>query len=128
MGQTKFQIVTNNPLVREQYEGVYAIEFLETLDIQQIMMKVRDMCMEGYELLTHPLSGSVKPGETPYKSVLMSLHKGPADLNGFELAEMAVEACEKFKTMDKYRSPSVLDDFQLVDYTLISSGISSAIA
>lgn len=83
MGQQKFQIVTNNPLVRERYEEQFEIVFFEDLPIQDFMMKVRDMCMEGYELLTHPLSGSVKPGETPYKSVLMSSHKGPADLNGF---------------------------------------------
>lgn len=128
MGQQKFQIVTNNPLVRERYEDSFDVIFFEDLPIQDFMMKVRDMCMDGHELLTHPLSGSVKPGETPYKSVLVSAHKGQADLNGLKLAETAMNAVEKFKFMDKHWSPSVLDDFQLVDYTLISSGIESATA
>ncbi len=121
----KFQIVTNNPLVRERYGEMFEVTFLD-VSIKSIMETVRDMCLDGHELLTHPLSGSVKPGETPYKSILVSLHKGSADMDGYKKCQTAVDACEKFKDMDKFRSPSVLDDFQLVDYTLISSGIESA--
>lgn len=123
--QIKFQIVTNNPLVRERYGDTHDVKFLD-VSIEQIMETVRDLCLSGHELLTHPLSGSVKPGETPYKSILVSSHKGQADMDGYKKCQAAVDACAKFKTMDKYRSPSVLDDFQLVDYTLISSGIQSA--
>ncbi len=120
-----FQIITNNPLVEKTYSSEYKIVFCD-ITISQIMEKARNMCLEGYELLTHPLSGSVKPGETPYKSIMLSLHKGPVDMSGCQLAENAMDACEKFKHQDKYRSPSALEDFQLIDCTLISSGIESA--
>ena len=124
----KFKIITNNPRVRDTYQDEYEVVFLD-VTIKEIMQTVRDLCAEGYELLTHPLSGSVKPGETPYKSVLVSQHKGQVtDINGYRLAESAMNACDKFAAMHKDWSPGVLDDFQLVDYTLISSGIESAIA
>lgn len=123
----KFSIITNNPLVVKNYEGTYDVQFFD-ISIKEIMQKVRDLCGEGHELLTHPLSGSVKPGETPYKSVLVSKEKTcKCDTSGFQLAQTAMDACDKFATMHKDWSPSVLDDFQLVDYTLITSGIESAV-
>ncbi len=127
MYQQKFQIVTNNPMVFDEFGKSYDVNFLGDYSIKQIMMEVRDMCINGHELLTHPLSGSVKPGETPYKSVLISKETGKPDYSGAELADAATQACEKFASMHKDWSPSVLDDFQLVDYTLISSGIESAV-
>lgn len=123
----KFKIVTNNPMVRDHYQDDFEVMFLDC-SIKEVMQTVRDLCAEGYQLLTHPLSGSVKPGETPYKSVLVSQQKGQTDADGFRLAESAMSACDKFSQMHKEWSPSVLDDFQLVDYTLISSGIESAVA
>ena len=122
-----FTIVTNNPLVRDKYEDCYKIEFFD-ITIKEIMQKVRDLCGEGHELLTHPLSGSVKPGETPYKSVLVASKKGRTDSSGYLMAQRAMDACDKFSSMHKDWSPGVLDDFKLVDYTLISSGIESATA
>lgn len=121
----KFSIITNNPMVEENYHEIYDVQFFD-IPIKDIMQKVRDLCGEGHELLTHPLSGSVKPGETPYKSVLVSTEAGKSDTEGFLMAQTAMEACDKFTAMHKEWSPSVLDDFQLVDYTLISSGIESA--
>lgn len=121
----KFQIVTNNPYVSEQYEGVYPILY-QTCSIKEILNIIRDMSYSGHKLLTHPLSGSVKPGETPYKSVLMSLDVGEVDAESVKLCESALMTADKFDAMNKDWSPSVLDDFQLVDYTLISSGIESA--
>ena len=123
----KFSIITNNPLVVKSYESDYDVQYFD-IPIKEIMQKVRDLCGEGHELLTHPLSGSVKPGETPYKSVLVAQTKGKCDTQGYQLAQTAMEACDKFTSMHKDWSPSVLDDFQLVDYTLISSGIESAVA
>ena len=125
--EMKFSIITNNPLVVKFYEGDFDVQYFD-ISIKEIMQKVRDLCGEGHELLTHPLSGSVKPGETPYKSVLVSAETGKCDVEGYQMAQTAMEVCDKFSSMHKEWSPSVLDDFQLVDYTLISSGIESATA
>jgi hypothetical protein len=47
------------------------INFIET-DMTGVLVYVRDKIHKGHKLLTHPLSGSIKPNESPYKSVLIS--------------------------------------------------------
>ena len=65
---TGFMIITNNPLVQEKLGEDYHVEY-EELSYEDTLKKVQKMIFQGYKLLTHPLSGSVKPNETPYKSV-----------------------------------------------------------
>lgn len=121
-----FKIVTNNPLVKETLENEYHIEFVEC-SYEEILRKVRDYIYEGYELLTHPLSGSVKPNETPYKSIMVSEKKEKLDLRSMEIIEYAIQSCKKFQfKSDKY-APEVYEDFQVVDLKLIESAIPSAI-
>ena len=56
----RFIIITNNTMVRDEFEGKYQVEY-EDLSYEDTLKKVRDRVQEGYKLLTHPLSGSVKP-------------------------------------------------------------------
>ena len=107
-----FKIVTNNPLVKETLENEYHIEFVEC---------------SYEEILTHPLSGSVKPNETPYKSIMVSEKKEKLDPRSMEIIEYAIQSCKKFQfKSDKY-APEVYEDFQVVDLKLIESAIPSAI-
>lgn len=62
---TGFMIITNNPLVKEKLGEDYHVEY-EELSYEDTLKKVQKMIFQGYRLLTHPLSGSVKPNETPY--------------------------------------------------------------
>ncbi|MEG0108857.1 MAG: GrdX family protein [Lachnospiraceae bacterium] len=121
----KFQIITNNPLVYEELKNEYEMLYLD-ITYKQILFKVRDMCHLGHKLLSHPLSGSVKPNETPYKSVMVSLKKEKIDIESIAIIENCIASCDKFEDLGKHWSEKVLDDFRLIDYTLISSGIASA--
>ena len=69
--------------------------------------------------MTHPLSGSVKPKETPYKSVLISERKEKVDGESVRLIENAILVCQKFQDKSKYYKEEVYKDFQLVDWTFI---------
>ena len=75
---SKYMVITNNPLVRSRLDDTHEVIYLE-LSYEELLKVVRDRIYEGHRLLTHPLSGSVKPKETPYKSVLISERKGAAD-------------------------------------------------
>ncbi|MFQ7312098.1 GrdX protein [Drancourtella sp. An210] len=120
-----FRIITNNPLVLEKLGDEYQVEYYE-ISYEDVLEKVRDEVYKGYRLLTHPLSGSVKPNETPYKSVMVSVSKSGADPDGMKIIENAIAACKKFEfKSDKYK-PQVYEDFRLIDYTLISSALPSA--
>jgi len=113
-------IVTNNPMVREKCAGKEEIEFHDT-DCLGVFTAVRDRIHLGHVLLTHPLSGSVKPGETPYKTVVITAEKGVLDEDSLSLIEQSIQTCLKLKAsiMKKGWSAKILADFQLIDYSLI---------
>lgn len=119
-----FVIITNNPLVNERLGKDFHVDF-EELSFEDTLRKVRNKIYEGYALLTHPLSGSVKPNETPYKSVMISQDRKGLDARSMQIIETAILACGKFQfKSDKYR-PEVYEDFQMIDCTLIESAIPS---
>ena len=110
-------LITNNPLVNEKYANKQETEFIDT-DFQSVLKVVRDRIHKGHKLLTHPLSGSVKPNENPYKSVLLSKSSAATDADSVMLVEQCIITAEKFekKTIhDKH-----LHDLQVVDLSLIS--------
>lgn len=125
MNRTSYLVVTNNPLVVEKLSATHDVSYLETT-YEGLLTAVRDRVHEGHVLLTHPLSGSVKPKETPYKSVLISKGQGPVDATSLELIEHALEACAKFEDKGARAGERALRDFQLIDWTLLESGIASA--
>ena len=103
MKKQEVLIVTNNPLVKEKIEGNYNIEFVDG-DIIDVMEKLRDMIHTGSVLLTHPLSGSIKPGQTPYKSVMIHIVRGNVDADSLLMIEDAIDNCKKFvKRADEFR-------------------------
>lgn len=117
--------MTNNPLVEEKFGGLYEV-CLHRTDFTGLLTEARDMVHRGALLLTHPLSGSVKPKETPYKSILLETGAHAVDLRSLEMIESAIAACGKFGDKAglyaKFR-PEVLDDFALIDCELITSAL-----
>ena len=125
MSRGNYIIVTNNPLVLEKHGYTHNVIYKE-VSYEGILRVVRDRIHEGHSLLTHPLSGSVKPNETPYKSIMISAERRRIDEGSVELIENAIQACGKFEfKSDRYR-PEVYEDFKLIDCTLIESGMASA--
>lgn len=123
--RTSYVIVTNNPLVVKNLENSREIIYKD-VSYEEILRETRDRIHEGHVLLTHPLSGSVKPNETPYKSILISRQRRDVDADSLKLIENAIQACRKFMMKaDKYK-PEVYQDFQLIDWTLLESAMASA--
>lgn len=113
-------IVTNNPKFLD-YMGKYDLKYLET-DYLGVLEFGRDYIHNNYELLTHPLYGSVKPYETVYRTLV--LEKGK-ELSFFSLnlIEEAILTARKFYEMNKELkwTPEILDDFQVIDKDLIDN-------
>ncbi len=122
----KSMIVTNNPSVFEKYAERRKVEYMEGKTYMEVLEHVRDMLHAGHKLLTHPLSGSVKPNETPYKSILVSLEtKETLDRDGILIMEDAILTVRKF--LGNFPTPNwterVLDDFRVVDLSLMENTI-----
>lgn len=123
--QNDYMIITNNPLVQKKLKESRTVTYKE-ISYEEVLKEVRDRIHQGHMLLSHPLSGSVKPNETPYKSIMISQRRGDVEQRSVELIENAIQACRKFEMKsDKYK-PEVYEDFQLIDWTLLESAMPSA--
>ena len=63
-----YMILTNNPLAARKLEGRRRVCYI-SVPYEELLREAEKKICQGYRLLSHPLSGSVKPKETPYKSV-----------------------------------------------------------
>lgn len=114
-------LITNNRLTQESYKNGCEIVFIES-SMKDVLMAVRDYIHKGHTLLSHPLSGSVKPGENPYKSVLISAQKTSAiDFDSLSIIENAIVTAGKFQLKYKNLTDEMRRDFEMVDYSLITS-------
>ena len=120
-----FLILTNNPLGPACMEGrgLYTVRFQPERSFREILVEARDLVYAGHVLYTHPLAGSVKPNETPYKSLIVSREPHGFDAQHGEMIASAIAVFDKFKPLGRTFPPSVLEDFQLIDYTLLAGAI-----
>jgi len=109
-------VITNNPMVRDGVSDEI-IEYAET-DYVGVLKIVRDRIHLGHRLVTHPLAGSMKPGETPYRTVLISKDKGALDEGALLMIEKSIETCMKFSAERVY-CEKIDKDFQLIDFSLV---------
>ena len=87
-----FEIITNNPLAFEKYRDIAC--FFDT-DVGGMFLHGRDRVHLGAKLINHPLSGSVKPNESPYKSLVLSNENGMVDFVSLKLIESAWDTLKK---------------------------------
>lgn len=116
-------IVTNNPLVKEKFEDK-KIMFFEVSYIG-ILEECRKMIHKGNRMLSHPLYGSVKPNETPYRTVIMTEGE-ELDYMSVELIEDAIATASKFQKNQRTPdwSESIMEDFQVIDLDIMTHTIS----
>lgn len=119
------QIITNNPTIRNHITSC-PIQFVDGA-IDAVFEQVRQLIInDKISLLTHPLSSSLKPNETVYKSVILTTTPGKAiDLTSLEMIERAALVHEKFqKNQHTPEWPqSILDDFALIDLDLMQQAL-----
>lgn len=119
-----YLIITNNPLIQSQYAND---ELVVVQKYQDVLFKVRDYVHQGHKLLSHPQAGSIKPYETPYRTVIMSSEQDALDFKSLHYIESALE---RFATLSssmglREYDERCINDFQVIDEGLVRSAISS---
>ncbi|WP_411682574.1 GrdX family protein [Clostridium thailandense] len=114
-------VVTNNPMSKEKLTKRCVIDYIEGTTID-VFKRVRDYIHKGHKLLTHPLMSSIKPNETPYRTVVISKDSVEViDVQSLNYIEEGIYSTEKF--IKEFGIPNwseqILEDFQLIDYDLI---------
>ncbi len=118
-----YLILTNNPLVAARLKDEFFVDYRAECTGREILIAVRDAVYMGHTLYTHPLAGSVKPGETPYKSVVISCVPRKFEVSRAEMIANAIITFDGVKQQNRILSEKILRDFQLIDYALLCSGI-----
>jgi len=123
-------IITNNSLVKELYlaENLSREYRLLKIDggIKEVLTQTRNICHTGGILLSHPLSGSIKPNQTPYKTVVLRLSELP-DVQSILIAEESLNKANSL--ISAHPMPcmpmNVLNDLSEIDLSLFKSFLSS---
>ena len=119
-------ILTNNPDVEESLKDKNVLRIDGTY--RDVLIRARDLVHQGHRLLTHPLMGSLKPNETPYRTIAVSSEKGALDTDSLLLIENAIETFDKFAQVTRpdrgINTPErMLADFRMIDLSLITSAL-----
>lgn len=127
----KSVMVTNNLRCLEKWEGKLSVDYSEQWSYLDVLLAARDYIHRGYFLLTHPLAGSVKPNQTPFKSVILSEEslEGAEDFRDLMLIEESIEAYHKFiknRPLPEWPEKS-LEDFRTIDLSLMEGVMSNPI-
>ncbi len=120
--------ITNNPMLLNR--GFSELEYhdIDVLGLFQIVMRE---VASGYQLLSHPLTGSIRPDITPYKTVLLSDKPGQIDPISVQLIGKAISYAEnlyQLRDVPIYQLWSAKErkDFQLVDLSIIEQALEVA--
>lgn len=120
-------IITNNKYVYEKYKDFTDIVFHEKYKYMEVLELTRDRIHKGHKLLTHPLSGSVKPNETPFKSIMISGDEEDLDIDSLRIIEDSILTTRKFLSNAKpvEWTDKVVEDFKTIDLALIDNVINN---
>lgn len=119
-----YTFVSNNPKIKAL--ALENIELFFMNDLQEVMIKVRDLIHSNYKLETHPLTGSVKPVQNPFRTIILS--KGTElDFTSLEMIDNSIEKVNMFQKVHTERTypEQILLDYQEIDFSLMNTAIQS---
>jgi len=112
-------LLTNNTLVKSKLEDKIRIEFCD-ISLKEILFRARDYVHMGYKLMSHPLSGSIKPNETLYKTIMLDDKIEGLDMQSLKLIENSIIMANNFEVRDIKILEQHKEDMMTVDLSIIS--------
>lgn len=118
----KAVLITNNPRVYEKYKDTLKVLFEESYE--QVLIKTRDMVYDRHILLTHPQASSLKPNQTPYRSVIVYPQETGDNTDDILLIEKCLETYSRWQEIaptPRHYDDRVVYDFQTIDLSVIDN-------
>ncbi|MEG1683068.1 MAG: GrdX family protein [Oscillospiraceae bacterium] len=123
-------LITNNQKAVAAADGKLTCRFLEEGTYMDVLYAVRDQIHLGHQLLTHPMAGSVKPNQTPFRSIVLDGAVSPAAecWESVELIENSIAAAQKFFTCraTPHWPEKIRNDFATIDLSFIQNFLDHA--
>jgi hypothetical protein len=115
-------IITNNPAVKEKFPSVLFVQGSP----EEVLIKVRNLVYSGYELISHPLSASLRMMFSPFRTVILGKKVGRVD---FLCAEVIEESINKYRKNMLHRDIDNVnrDDYKIIDLMLLESSMNEPI-
>lgn len=115
-----YLMVTNNPLAAEAFSGRCRVECDTAAPYREVLRRARDLVYIGHVLYTHPLYGSLRPHETPCRTVVLSAAPQAPDMESAYIMSEAMRVCDHFTPADPAAmTPDILRDYRMIDLDLI---------
>ena len=117
-------LVTNNDRAAEKWgENVEQVVMVETYE--EVLLKTRDLIHTNHKLLTHPQASSLKPNQTPYRTILLYGEAGSVDGEDVCLIEKAIETYGKWNAIKKVPEydGKIAYDYKTIDLSMIENVI-----
>ena len=118
----KAVLITNNDRVYEKYREKMRVILLKTYE--EVLIRSRDMVYDRHILLTHPQASSLKPNQTPYRSVVVYPQGTEDNMKDIMLIEKCIETFGQWqniaKTPEDY-DEKVADDFKTIDLSVVDN-------
>ncbi|MCI8795818.1 MAG: GrdX protein [Dorea sp.] len=117
-------LVTNNNRVYEKYKDIMKVLYMQSYE--EVLLKVRDLIYDRHVLLTHPQASSLKPNQTPYRSVIVYPKRKEDNTEDILLIEKCLETyCQwqKIASTPKKYEEQVAEDFKTIDLSVIDNVI-----
>lgn len=113
-------LVTNNDRVYEKYKDITNVILLNSYEA--VLIKVRDLVYDRHVLLTHPQASSLKPNQTPYRSVAVYPKGTDDNMKDIMLIEKCLEVYYQWQEIapsPASYAPSVDNDFKTIDLSVV---------
>ncbi|WP_416389517.1 GrdX family protein [Paraclostridium sordellii] len=118
-------IITNNELVYTEYKDTLETLYLKNYNYIDVLKVTRDKIHRGHKLYTHPLAGSIKANDTPYKSILISKYERYLDEISLRIIENSIQVYTDLlrDNTTPLWTKEVLDQFMIIDLSIIKNSI-----
>ena len=117
-------IITNNNYVFDKYKNDTNVILGD--NYEDVLIKTRDLVYDKHVLLTHPQASSLKPNQTPYRSVIV-YPKGEEDnTDSIMMIDKCIQVYREWQEISpspKSYAPKVEHDFKTIDLSVIENVI-----
>jgi hypothetical protein len=118
----KYRYLTNNPIMVDDIYG--KVEYSDT-GILELFHKVEQEIFKGFKLLSHPLTSSIRPDISPYKTVILSAATGAIDEESLSIIQKSIDYT--YRLISSHEPPDWGEDekldFQFVDRSIINYAV-----
>lgn len=124
----EYTIITNNNKVFNFYQETDQVIFLEHSSFKELLLFIKDRCLEGYRLLSDPILYNIENKENPFKTILISRNTLSDNSHSINLINGVLDIANDIEfSLARDLNEVQLEEFRFIDLNLIRDSISKIV-